>query len=264
MEYIVGVRFRPSGKIYNFLASNKDLPIGEKVLVETTQGLELGQVAAKPREAAEGETEQHKRIIRVATKEDLAKAKQNEEKAARALRICREKVAKHGLEIRPVSAEYTFDGNKLTIYFTAEGRVDFRALVRDLVSVLKCRIELRQIGVRDEAALLGGLGPCGRMLCCSTFLTEFKPVSIRMAKEQNLSLNPSKISGLCGRLMCCLRYESDGAGAGAGVGKAAEKEDGVLVAGGEEGESDYPGSGGCCAARGGCTGCSLSLPYADR
>ncbi len=276
--YVVGLRFRPSGKVYHFIAPDKDYSLGEKVLVETAQGLELGQVATRPREAANGEDHQHKKIIRRASSEDLERAKQNNEKAMRALQVCKEKVAKHGLELRPVEAEYAFDGSKVTIYFTAEGRVDFRALVRDLVSALKCRVELRQIGVRDEAALLGGLGPCGRTLCCSSFLTEFKPVSIRMAKEQNLSLNPGKISGLCGRLMCCLRYESESAindEANGGV------EGGLVIAGGEETGKGYS-CGGCCSAGGssargssaggtggggfsGCSsGCSFRLFHTDR
>ncbi len=221
MEKIVGVRFRWTGKTYDFAAGSLQLVLGDRVVVETVRGIEIGQVVSGPREV-DGEPDQElKRVLRLASPEDLERARSNEQKAQRALRVCREKAAKLGVNLKPVDAEYAFDSNKVTIYFTAEGRVDFRELVRELASTLKARVELRQIGVRDEARLLGGLGPCGRPLCCTTFLSEFRPVSIRMAKEQNLALNPGKISGLCGRLMCCLHFEAEGAGA-CGNGRAAD------------------------------------------
>lgn len=210
MYTVVGIRFKPVGKIYYFDPDTKDLKPNDRVIVETARGLEMGEVVVGPKEVGEEEIiAPLKKVIRKATEEDFEKAKENEEKARQAFNICIEKIAKHGLDMKLVDVEYTFDNSKIIFYFTADGRVDFRELVKDLASVFKTRIELRQIGVRDEAKMIGGLGPCGRPLCCATFLGEFAPVSIRMAKEQNLSLNPGKISGLCGRLMCCLKYECD-------------------------------------------------------
>lgn len=244
MPNIVNVRFKPTGRSYSFDAGDLDLQLGENVIVETVRGLEIGQVVAGPCGVSKADSTPRsdlKRVVRRATSEDVDKARSKAEKAARALQVCREKVAKYGLELQPVEVQYAFDNNKVTIFFTAEGRVDFRELARDLVRSLRARVELRQIGVRDEASIIGGIGPCGRPLCCSTFLTEFKPVSIKMAKEQKLSLNPGKISGLCGRLMCCLRFESEASLAkGGGV---AEPDAGV-IAGGEE--------GGCHGCQGGC------------
>ncbi|MCL4424583.1 MAG: stage 0 sporulation family protein [Firmicutes bacterium] len=210
MPVVVGVRFKKAGKVYYFDPGEESLASGEKVIVETARGIEFGEIVRAPREVAEGEVVAPlKRVIRKATQEDVAQVESNEGKERDAGRIFQEKVSAHGLEMHLVDVEYTFDGSKILFYFTADGRVDFRELVRDLASVFKTRIELRQIGVRDQAKLLGGIGSCGRTLCCATFLGDFEPVSIRMAKEQNLSLNPTKISGLCGRLMCCLRYESE-------------------------------------------------------
>ena len=210
-EYTVaGVRFKDAGKIYYFNPEQLKLTEGTPVIVETVRGVEFGWVVVPPKSVPGDQVILPlKRIIRVAREEDLSKLEDNQRKSREALTICAEKIAKHGLGMRLVDAEYTFDNSKAIFYFTADGRVDFRNLVKDLASVFKTRIELRQIGVRDEAKMLGGLGSCGRPLCCSTFLNEFEPVSIRMAKEQSLSLNPAKISGVCGRLMCCLRYEFD-------------------------------------------------------
>ncbi|MBF8377792.1 stage 0 sporulation family protein [Alicyclobacillus mali] len=210
MVTIVGVRFKPAGKIYYF--DPGDLPIekGADVIVETTRGIECGRVVVGPKQVAEDDVVLPlKEVMRIATDADRAVVEENRRRARQAMGVFREKVAKHGLEMKLVDAEYTFDRNKLIFYFTADGRVDFRELVKDLASVFRVRIELRQIGVRDEAKILGGIGPCGRLLCCSTWMGEFDPVSIRMAKDQSLSLNPSKISGLCGRLMCCLKFEND-------------------------------------------------------
>jgi len=207
---VVGVRFRRAGKIYYFDPGDIDPGVGDTVVVETIRGLEVAEVVVAGRTVPEEEISQPLRpVVRKATPEDLARLEENREKEKEALAVCERKIAEHGLEMSLVDAEYTLDRAKLIFYFTAEGRVDFRQLVRDLSSTFKTRIELRQIGVRDEAKMMGGLGPCGRQLCCCTFLTEFQPVSIRMAKRQDLSLNPNKISGLCGRLMCCLRYEND-------------------------------------------------------
>ncbi|SHK08153.1 Cell fate regulator YaaT, PSP1 superfamily (controls sporulation, competence, biofilm development) [Alicyclobacillus tolerans] len=207
---IVGVRFKAAGKIYYFDPGEAVIEQGASVIVETARGVEFGQVVVGRREVGEEDVVLPlKPVLRVATEEDCQMVSYNMEKAREAMRIFREKVDHHGLEMKLVDAEYTFDRNKLIFYFTAEGRVDFRQLVKDLASVFKVRIELRQIGVRDEAKMLGGIGPCGRLLCCSTWMGEFDPVSIRMAKDQSLSLNPSKISGLCGRLMCCLKFEND-------------------------------------------------------
>jgi cell fate regulator YaaT (PSP1 superfamily) len=207
---VVGVRFRRAGKVYYFDPGDIDPGVGDTVVVETIRGLEVAEVVVAGRMVPEDEISQPLRpVLRKATPDDLARLEKNREKEKEALDVCERKIAEHGLEMSLVDAEYTLDRAKLIFYFTAEGRVDFRQLVRDLSSTFKTRIELRQIGVRDEAKMIGGLGPCGRQLCCCTFLTEFQPVSIRMAKRQDLSLNPNKISGLCGRLMCCLRYEND-------------------------------------------------------
>ncbi|MBX6354116.1 MAG: stage 0 sporulation family protein [Thermoflavifilum sp.] len=211
MEYsVVGVRFRPAGKIYYF--DPGDLPIerNDFVIVETARGIEYGQVVIGKKAVTESEVVLPlKQVIRIAKSQDADVVEENKRRAREAMKVFREKVAHHKLEMKLVDAEYTFDRNKLIFYFTAEGRVDFRELVRDLAAVFRVRIELRQIGVRDEAKMLGGIGPCGRLLCCSTWMGEFDPVSIRMAKDQSLSLNPTKISGLCGRLMCCLKFEND-------------------------------------------------------
>ncbi len=210
MPRVVGVRFRRAGKIYYFEPGELALEPGDMVVVETVRGLELGQVVVPVRDVADPEiTSPLKPVVRRATADDLQGAKAGTARREEALRVARDKIAAHGLDMQLVDVEISFNGARIVFYFTAEGRVDFRELVRDLASALRARIELRQIGVRDEAKLVGGLGPCGRELCCCSFLTEFEPVSIRMAKEQNLSLNPAKISGLCGRLMCCLRYESE-------------------------------------------------------
>ena len=210
MTEIVGVRFKKVGKIYYFDPAGIKFAVGERVVVETSRGVEIGEVAIANRSVEENEVVAPLRpVLRAATKNDLETEKANLDKAKEALKICAERVAKHGLDMQLVDAEYTFDGSKILFYFTSEGRVDFRDLVKDLAGVFKMRIELRQIGVRDEAKMCGGLGICGRPFCCSTFLDDFQPVSIKMAKEQSLSLNPTKISGTCGRLMCCLKYEQD-------------------------------------------------------
>jgi cell fate regulator YaaT (PSP1 superfamily) len=210
MPIVAGIRFKEKGKVYYFDPGDIPLKLGDKVLVETVKGIEMGTVVIEPRDVPEEDLVLPlKKVLRVAGEEDLAVARQNEEKASEAMKIAAEKIAQHGLEMRLVDAEYTFGGSRVAIYFTADGRVDFRELVKDLASALRTRVELRQIGVRDEAKFYGGLGPCGRELCCASFLCEFQPVSIRMAKEQNLPLNPSKISGTCGRLLCCLRFESE-------------------------------------------------------
>ena len=210
MVKIVGVRFRNAGKVYYFDPKDYKIQVGDHVIVETARGIEYGTVTGKVQEVPEGKVVQPlKPVIRVANAEDDAKAKRNREKEKEAMRICKKKIRKHELEMKLIDAEYTFDNNKVLFYFTADGRIDFRELVKDLAAVFRTRIELRQIGVRDETKILGGIGSCGRPLCCSTFLSEFAPVSIRMAKEQNLSLNPTKISGVCGRLMCCLKNEEE-------------------------------------------------------
>lgn len=209
MVTVVGVRFKLAGKIYYFDPAGFELKQGDEVIVETVRGIEFGKVMISPREVSEDKvTSALKKVIRIATPEDHLQLKENEEKSKKAFDICLQKIKQHQLEMKLVDVEYTFDRSKIIFYFTADGRIDFRELVKDLASVFKTRIELRQIGVRDEAKMLGGLGPCGRPLCCATFLGEFEPVSIKMAKEQNLSLNPVKISGICSRLMCCLKYES--------------------------------------------------------
>ena len=208
MVEVVGIRFKKVGKIYYFDGDGLEYKIGEHVIVETTRGIEYGTVAiAKKQVEDEDIVSPLKKVIRRATPEDDEQVKKNIVKQLDAFNICNEKIKKHQLEMKLVDVEYTFDNNKVLFYFTADGRIDFRELVRDLASVFKTRIELRQIGVRDEAKMIGGLGICGRPFCCSTFLGEFDPVSIKMAKEQNLSLNPTKISGTCGRLMCCLKNE---------------------------------------------------------
>ncbi|MCL6615285.1 MAG: stage 0 sporulation family protein, partial [Firmicutes bacterium] len=210
MPRVVGVRFKQAGKIYYFDPGELELGPGKQVIVETVRGLEFGQVIVGSKEVPEAEVAQPlKKVLRVATPEDLVQVEENRQRERRARAVFEEKVAAHGLQMKLVDVEYTFDRAKVIFYFTAEGRVDFRELVKDLAGVFRTRIELRQIQVRDEAKMLGGLGPCGRPLCCATFLGEFEPVSIKMAKEQNLSLNPTKISGICGRLMCCLRFECE-------------------------------------------------------
>ncbi|MBE3585959.1 MULTISPECIES: PSP1 domain-containing protein [Desulfofundulus] len=207
---VVGVRFKRAGKIYYFDPGEHQLKPGDTVIVETARGIENGQVVIGPTIVPDEEVVTPlKKVIRRATDEDLEKIAANKQKEKKAFHICLEKIAAHGLPMKLVDVEQTFDGNKIIFYFTAEGRVDFRELVRDLAAVFRTRIELRQIGVRDEAKMMGGLGCCGRELCCSTWLCDFASVSIRMAKEQNLSLNPTKISGICGRLMCCLKYENE-------------------------------------------------------
>ena len=210
MVKVVGVRFRNAGKIYYFGPGELELNVGMHVIVETARGVEIGTVIINIREVSESSIVQPlKPVIRVATEADERQAEKNKEKEKEAFRICLEKIQKHELEMKLVEAEYTFDNNKLLFYFTADGRIDFRELVKDLAAVFRTRIELRQIGVRDETKIMGGYGICGRQLCCHTFLPEFAPVSIKMAKEQNLSLNPTKISGVCGRLMCCLKNEEE-------------------------------------------------------
>ncbi len=213
MVRVVGVRFKEAGKIYYFDPENKVLSPGDSVIVETARGVEFGQVVVGVKEVPDSDIVQPlKKVIRKATAKDLEQVKQNLEKEKEAFQTCQKKIEAHKLDMKLVNVEYTFDGSKIIFYFTADGRVDFRELVKDLAAVFRTRIELRQIGVRDEAKMLGGIGSCGRILCCSSFLGDFQPVSIRMAKEQNLSLNPTKISGLCGRLMCCLKYESNSYG----------------------------------------------------
>ncbi len=210
MTKVVGVRFRNAGKIYYFNPAKFELDTGAHVIVETARGIEMGTVILAPRVVEDDAVIQPlKTVIRVATEADEKVVKRNKEKEKEAFKICLEKIAKHKLDMKLVDAEYTFDNNKLLFYFTADGRIDFRELVKDLAAVFRTRIELRQIGVRDETKILGGVGICGRALCCSTYLSEFAPVSIKMAKEQNLSLNPTKISGVCGRLMCCLKNEQE-------------------------------------------------------
>ncbi len=207
---VVGVRFKPAGKIYYFDPDGIALEVGDTVILETTRGIESGQVVIRPKKVTEDEVVAPlKKIIRKAAPVDLKQIEINKTKEKDAYKICADKIKEHGLPMKLVDVEYTFDANKIIFYFTADGRIDFRELVKDLAAIFRTRIELRQIGVRDEAKMLGGLGSCGRGLCCATFLGEFDPVSIRMAKEQNLSLNPTKISGICGRLMCCLKYESE-------------------------------------------------------
>lgn len=208
MVTVVGVRFKKAGKIYYFSPDDINIDLYDFVVVETARGIEFGHVVKGPEEISESElVSPLKNVLRVARDEDFDIHRDNKKKAKEAFSICQEKIVSHGLEMKLIDAEFTFDNNKVIFYFTAEGRVDFRELVKELASIFRTRIELRQIGVRDEAKVLGGIGPCGKTCCCTQFLGEFDPVSIKMAKEQNLSLNPTKISGLCGRLMCCLKYE---------------------------------------------------------
>ena len=210
MKKVIGVRFRTAGKIYFFDPGKLSVKRNDHVIVETARGIEYGTVVGNPREVDDDKVVQPlKPVLRIATERDDEQEAGNKLKEKEAFKICLEKIKKHGLEMKLIDAEYTFDNNKVLFYFTADGRIDFRELVKDLASVFKTRIELRQIGVRDETKILGGIGICGRELCCHAHLSEFVPVSIKMAKEQNLSLNPTKISGVCGRLMCCLKYEED-------------------------------------------------------
>lgn len=210
MTKVVGVRFRQAGKIYYFAPGKLQVKKGEKVIVETARGVEFGTVVAGPKEVLDEEIMQPlKSLIRIATDEDKRNEAKNREREKEAFDICLEKIRKHELDMKLINVECTFDNNKMLFYFTAEGRIDFRELVKDLAAVFRTRIELRQIGVRDETKIRGGIGICGRPLCCHTYLSEFAPVSIKMAKEQNLSLNPTKISGVCGRLMCCLTNEQE-------------------------------------------------------
>lgn len=206
----MGVRFKKAGKIYYFDPGEIDIPKDDFVIVETVRGVEFGKVVTARKQVGENDVVLPlKKVLRIADAKDRLIVEENKAAAAEAYHICCQKVEEHKLDMKLVDVEYTFDRNKVVFFFTADGRVDFRDLVKDLASIFRTRIELRQIGVRDEAKMLGGIGPCGRMLCCSTFLGDFEPVSIKMAKDQNLSLNPTKISGLCGRLMCCLKYEND-------------------------------------------------------
>lgn len=210
MVTVAGIRFKTAGKVYYFDPDGLDVKMGDNVIVETARGLEYGVITMDPEEVDEKDIVQPlKKIIRIADDQDKVKHEENVQRKEKAMRLCQEKVDKHGLEMKLIDVEYTFDNSKIIFYFTADGRIDFRELVKDLASVFKMRIELRQIGVRDEAKMMGGIGACGRSLCCNSWLSEFEPVSIKMAKIQNLSLNPTKISGICGRLMCCLKYEND-------------------------------------------------------
>lgn len=210
MVEVVGVRFKEAGKVYYFDPGDLDIKLNSSVIVETARGIEIGKVVIADRTVPEEEiVPPLKKVIRVATEEDKKHAEENAKKEKEAFNICLQKIQEHGLDMKLIDVEYTFDNNKILFYFTAEGRVDFRELVKDLAAVFKTRIELRQIGVRDESKMMGGMGICGRILCCKAFLGEFQPVSIKMAKEQSLSLNPTKISGTCGRLMCCLKFEQE-------------------------------------------------------
>ena len=210
MIKVIGVRFRKAGKVYFFDPAEMEIKTGDHVIVETARGIEFGHVVLGNREVDEKKVIQPlKPVIRMANKNDEEIEKKNKEKEKEAFKICLEKIKKHNLQMKLIDAEYTFDNNKVLFYFTADGRIDFRELVKDLAAVFKTRIELRQIGVRDETKILGGVGICGRPLCCHSYLSEFIPASIKMAKEQNLSLNPTKISGVCGRLMCCLKNEEE-------------------------------------------------------
>ena len=210
MVKVIGVRFRNAGKIYYFAPGKYEIKSGQHVIVETARGIEYGYVVLGTREVEDGKVVQPlKSVIRMATKEDEDVEEANKKKEKDAFKVCLEKIRKHNLEMKLIDVEYTFDNNKILFYFTADGRIDFRELVKDLAAVFKTRIELRQVGVRDETKIVGGIGICGRSLCCHSYLSEFIPVSIKMAKEQNLSLNPTKISGVCGRLMCCLKNEEE-------------------------------------------------------
>lgn len=230
MVEVVGVRFKKAGKIYYFAPGQMSLALDDKVIVETARGIEFGEIVLPPRQVKEEDVVMPlKHVIRKASEEDKKTLAQNHIKEKEAFQICLKKIADHNLPMKLVDVEYTFDGNKIIFSFTAEGRVDFRELVKDLAAVFRTRIELRQIGVRDEAKMLGGIGSCGRVLCCSSFLGDFEPVSIRMAKDQRLSLNPTKISGICGRLMCCLKYENcaycDSGCQGNGQGNGRDNEE---------------------------------------
>lgn len=210
MVKVVGVRFKKAGKVYYFDPDQFNIEAGANVIVETARGIEFGEAVIPIREVADEEiVAPLKKVMRMATEEDIKHASDNSKKEKEAFSTCLQKIGDHNLDMKLIDVEYTFDNNKILFYFTADGRVDFRELVKDLAAVFKTRIELRQIGVRDESKMLGGIGVCGRVLCCSSYLGEFQPVSIKMAKEQGLSLNPTKISGTCGRLMCCLKYEQD-------------------------------------------------------
>ena len=210
MTRVIGVRFRNVGKIYYFSPKDFDICVGDHVIVETARGVEYGHVVLAPRDVEDEKVVQPlKEVIRIATPQDDKKEEANRKREKEAYQICLKKIREHGLEMKLIDVEYTFDNNKVLFYFTADGRIDFRELVKDLAAIFKTRIELRQIGVRDETKILGGIGICGRPLCCHTYLSEFAPVSIKMAKEQSLSLNPTKISGICGRLMCCLKNEQE-------------------------------------------------------
>ena len=210
MGKIIGVQFQTNGKMYYFDSEGIDAKTGDYVIVDTVRGNDLGEVVMGTRDTNEDSWQTPlKKVVRMASEQDIQHGKENRQKEKEAFAICQKKILEHKLEMKLVSVEYAFDNSKILFFFTANGRVDFRSLVKDLASVFKMRIELRQIGVRDEAKMLGGLGPCGRPICCGTFLDQFQPVSIKMAKEQNLSLNPTKISGVCGRLMCCLKYEQE-------------------------------------------------------
>lgn len=210
MYEVVGVRFKKAGKIYYFDPGDLEICKDTFVIVETARGIEYGKVVIDKKQVGENDVVLPlKKVVRNANEKDTLAVEENKNAAQNAFDLCTEKIMEHQLDMKLVDVEYTFDRNKVIFYFTADGRIDFRELVKDLASIFRTRIELRQIGVRDEAKMLGGIGPCGRMLCCSTFLGDFEPVSIKMAKDQNLSLNPAKISGLCGRLMCCLKYEND-------------------------------------------------------
>lgn len=210
MITVVGIRFKKAGKIYYFDPDNLEIKQGDAVIVETARGIEFGEAVIGIKEVAEEDiVSPLKKVLRIADDEDKAKDEENKAKEKDAFNICLEKIGEHGLPMKLIDVEYTFDNSKIIFYFVADGRIDFRELVKDLAAIFRTRIELRQIGVRDESKMIGGLGPCGRSLCCSTFLGDFEPVSIKMAKEQNLSLNPTKISGVCGRLMCCLNYEQN-------------------------------------------------------
>ena len=210
MKTIVGVRFRKPGKVYFFDPGYIQLNLKDKVVVETTMGEDVGEVVINKRQIPDDKVSTElKRIVRLANNRDLKRVEDNKIKEQKAMKVCKEKIKKHKLDMNLVDVEYKFDNSKIIFYFTADGRVDFRELVKDLAAIYKTRIELRQIGVRDEAKTIGGLGPCGRKLCCSSWLGDFQPVSIKMAKDQSLSLNPTKISGICGRLFCCLKYEHD-------------------------------------------------------
>ncbi len=210
MIKVVGIRFKKAGKVYYFDPNDIDVKFNDFVIVETARGIEFGHVVIGPKEVSEEEiVAPLKSVLRIAEDQDFDIHRENKNKAKEAMETCQAKIIEHGLDMKVIDVEYTFDNNKVIFYFTADGRVDFRDLVKDLASIFRTRIELRQIGVRDEAKMIGGMGPCGKSCCCSQFLGEFEPVSIKMAKEQSLSLNPTKISGLCGRLMCCLKYEQD-------------------------------------------------------